>query len=872
MNFPLGPSGHEEMKTLLELLRTRLGLSISRWVSVLSLSVVTAIVFELILPPAWDYVSRIPLPYSPAFIGLVTGILILILFYVVTEPLRIRRNQWGNMLWYPPVWSAVLFGWVLAAASERLPHDIRPQTTGPDWQHVYPIAPIVMALGIAVFLRQLPLRRTETQPESSAISSEGEITWQNIMEWISTGERPIRGSERDLFHHQPVATRITHMVGRGRRPVALLGRFGTGKTSILNLARAELGRLTPTVIVADFDVWAVPNPEDIPRLALNRIVAALDDHVDTTKFRDLPLAYQRLAAAEPTGRLAHVFGLETVADSLEEIKRLTPILEVLNARLVLIIEDIERAGDRFDTRHLQRFLWALRQVERASFILAVDPEHAPLDFSKLCDAIELIPPVEVKHAARILKVAYDHWLTKFSYIDPHPNRRNGDKLRLEHALQGGMMDYIQRTDRDTPLDALVSLLGTPRALKHVLRRVDHIWRNLHGEVELDDIVIISALRHGAEPAYKFLINNIDAARYKPNAMLPQTTTVKAEWEKASGSIANGAAVQRLINLLGIEQLTKDIAVNVMSSHQGVHEDEPTDYFRRIIAEEVDPTELRDQTVLRDVERWQASRDVTLIDNLVAASEGSGQYARVWEHFSLRHSEAELMELTERVVANVLERDGSSAEGEHNAIIALWRTCNRRLQRNRFTDWLQTLILSAVPVSLHFVNDLYYYWTGEYGIVDDTQRAAVRRSIIKAVRGTVRTGGDLAKFLTTDHPYAVSRLITQTGTDTGPPAFQAWRDYLPSILIDGAKSDPEIVIPELAVLAGDEQSGITAARTEYPPVFINRYRIDRERMTALFGERLDEALALLAEYEGDNADAVRAKNDAESWLGERRQQQ
>ena len=240
----------------------------------------------------------------------------------------------------------------------------------------------------------------------------------------------------------------------------------------------------------------------------------------------------------------------------------------------------------------------------------VDPEHAPPDFSKLCDAIELVPPVEVKHAATILKIAYDHWLTKFSYIDPHPNRRNGDKLRLEHALLGGTMDYIQRTGRDTPLDALVSLLETPRALKHVLKRVDYVWRNLHGEAELDDIVIISALRHGPEPVYKFLISNIDAARHTPDAMLPQTTTVKAEWEKVSGSIANSAAVQQLIDLLGIKQLTKGLAVNVTSSCQGVHEEEPTDYFRRIIAEEVGPTELRDQTVLRDIERWQASRDVT----------------------------------------------------------------------------------------------------------------------------------------------------------------------------------------------------------------------------------------------------------------------
>ena len=673
-----------------------------------------------------------------------------------------------------------------------------------------------------------------------------------------------------VVHPDVAALKLQH--NREGRPVALLGRFGIGKTSILNLARAELGRLTPTVIVAAFDVWAVPNPEDVPRLALNRIVAALDGHIDTSAFRSLPSAYKRLAAAEPTGRLANAFGLEAATDSLEEVERLTPILEVLNARLVLVIEDIERAGDAFDTRHLQRLLWALRQVERASFILAVDPDHAPLDFSKLCDTIELVPQVEVKQVATILRVAYEHWLTKFSYIDPHPNRREGDKLQLrpEHARSDRMTDYIQRTGGDTPLDALVSLLQTPRALKHVLRRVDRAWLNLHGETELDDIVIISALRHGAQEAYTCLIGGIDAARHEPDATLPRTKTVKDEWEKVIGNTANGAAAQRLVDLLGIKQLTKGLAVNVASSPQGVHKNEPTDYFRRIVAEQVDPTELHDQEVLRDIERWQASRDVTLVDKLVGVSEENEEYTRVWEHFSSRHSEAELMELTERVVASVLKRDGSSAQGDHGAIIALWRRCDRRLRPNQHADWLRTLILSAVPVSLCFVDDIYYYWTGDNGIVDDTQRGVIRKSIIEAVRGTVRTGEDLVKVLTRDRPYKVSRLITQTGKDTSLSAFQAWRDYLPPILVDGAKSDPEIIIPEIANLAGDEQSGIVAA-TGYPPKFINPYKIDRERMTTLFGERLNEVLALLAEYEGDNAYAVRAKNDAKSWLVERRPQ-
>ena len=50
---------------------------------------------------------------------------------------------------------------------------------------------------------------------------------------------------------------------------------------------------------------------------------------------------------------------------------------------------------------------------------------------------------------------------------------------------------------------------------------------------------------------------------------------------------------------------------------------------------------------------------------------------------------------------------------------------------------------------------------------------------------------------------------------------------------------------------------------------NPSRIDRARMTALFGDRLDEALALLANYAGDNAYAVRAADAARAWIDERR---
>ena len=280
---------------------------------------------------------------------------------------------------------------------------------------------------------------------SSNTANNSGLTWREIEAWIAGGERPITGGERDLFQHRRIAARIARGVAADRRHVALLGRFGSGKSSILNLAAAELAQWTETLIVADFDVWAVPNPEDVPRLALNRMVTALDDYVDTIQFRSLPLAYQRLASAEPTGRLSTALGLESAGDSIELLEGLSKVLSAIGARVVLIVQDVERAGEGFDTRHLQRLLWALRNANGIQFILSVDPDHAPLDFPKLCDSIEFVPSMEVDHVATILTVAYGHWRTKFSDIDPHPNRRDGDKLRLGHALAGGMMDYMRRT-------------------------------------------------------------------------------------------------------------------------------------------------------------------------------------------------------------------------------------------------------------------------------------------------------------------------------------------------------------------------------------------------------------------------------------------
>ena len=109
---------------------------------------------------------------------------------------------------------------------------------------------------VAILLRQLPFRHRTGPATLTADPPRDDITWPNIERWIASGERPVESYEPDFFGHRAVATRIADIVGCEGRRVALLGTFGTGKSSILNAVHAVLDKMESRVIVASVDIWA----------------------------------------------------------------------------------------------------------------------------------------------------------------------------------------------------------------------------------------------------------------------------------------------------------------------------------------------------------------------------------------------------------------------------------------------------------------------------------------------------------------------------------------------------------------------------------------------------------------------------------------
>ena len=107
-----------------------------------------------------------------------------------------------------------------------------------------------------------------------------------------------------------------------------------------------------------------------------------------------------------------------------------------------MVEDVERTGERFDTRHLQRFLWALRRLGRCTFVVADDAESR-LDFLKLCDTVELVPVVKVEDLERIFITAHNRWTTKYSDIEQW---KSGQTKNLVEGLVpvAGVDDHYAR--------------------------------------------------------------------------------------------------------------------------------------------------------------------------------------------------------------------------------------------------------------------------------------------------------------------------------------------------------------------------------------------------------------------------------------------
>jgi hypothetical protein len=231
-------------------------------------------------------------------------------------------------------------------------------------------------------------------------------------------------------------------------------------------------------------------------------------------------------------------------DVEKALKCLGEVLRTVGARLVVYVEDAERAGADFDPQHVQRLLVMLRETAGISFVLATDPKLVRFDFAKVCDHVDVMPQPETQQVRGLLHALKEHCRAA-QVIGP---------MACKDILDTGPDDFahLLQVPGNESMRAITELLDTPRKLKSLTRRIDRIWVSLQGEIDFEEVIVTTVLREGAPEVFDFLVRNRDELRRDTNHR------VRTDWESALSGKPQRGAIQHLVDLLQLPGLPRAI--------------------------------------------------------------------------------------------------------------------------------------------------------------------------------------------------------------------------------------------------------------------------------------------------------------------------
>jgi hypothetical protein len=680
--------------------------------------------------------------------------------------------------------------------------------------------------------------------------------WEDLERWVRI-ECP---SEIDLLGNRHVAHRLAEYVRLQGGTVGIIGAFGSGKSTLINWLKTEVdqnrGNEKPAIWFCDLNCWGFEDSTSAIKDILSKAVATVNRHVDCFSIRHLPEAYRRTFSAGGDWVRNVIDLIIGSADPIEQFKHLNEILSAVNARLTIVVEELERTNNsRFDRQEILALLHRLKSLDRVSFVLTGGWISTPeIEFAKLCDHIEVMREIDADRLARIIQAVRSRSL-KSSRFEIGP---------VENPWNPVHMALMNRVDHMPLCEAAARLLRTPRALKQTLRRTLRVWERLRGEIDFDQLLAVNILRHAAPGAFDFLVRRWGRLSDDPRQWSTDQQRIpgvrkqtEAEWDLACRNSDWDNRAARTLVIFALppagEYLLEE-GTTRQNRMQGLTDPR---YWQRAINEEIDPNEAKDQDILQDVREWLKTRQSSspLVESLIKG----GDYVAVWENLATTEFPTPggpLLELADQVMASFRSPRGATITGmnEHPAFLALWRRANRTVPRGpESADWLRTQVSKAISNSLSLVNDLYYYWASiPNGIVRVEDRPSIQERIYTLGHDHWKDGNAIIQIAHPDQWYDFYQLVFPPGDrEDGLSPYRGvnqW-NWLAPILVDALERDPGFVAPKVACLV--------AQRVDGEHLGTYRYRMSQEHLNGFFNSSSEKVLQLLAK--GRDATAIENRN-------------
>ncbi len=707
-------------------------------------------------------------------------------------------------------------------------------------------------------------------------------------EWLDRDE-PIKHPKDDRFGHYQNARRIARkLLEPNIGTIGLVGEYGCGKSSILNLVEHYLDhpddidkaypdpgnmRMRPKHLVwCRIASWGV-GQEDVPSFILRQALNRAADALDVVPFANLPESYGQALKEVHTAGAVLASLLKQDGTPEDVLRKLDTALLCVNRRLVIALEDMDRNPEYEKVMaQLCALLDRLKDLDNITFVAAFGQESIQSNaLIKVLEHTEYVSGMDKPAGAELLGIIRNQFLNDSDVTQAvsHKDREFQLGFRETPRSDGFMYD-------------LLGLLGVPRRLKHVLRRCRFAWESLKDEVDCDDLLLVHVLRECVPEAYAFVSNHLGSLRTAKNwpsrnelaLDTPSDERKLAEgWEQATEEITWDVSAAREV----IMRLFRVGEGEAGTWPQSVRIAQPTDYWARLHAEEIAPEEIRDQHVLRVIRAWQNGADNTkdnakTLPELVLEKEG---FVEKVEQFGGLLDGKKVRKLASDYFTLILQGRGERQPHRplenpevYPGFIELRRLAADKCQENEeWQDWIVGCIAQALQTDLRFANELFWYWLSP-SKNRSQPTPEIRSKAIQAFNDAYRGKPEvLAKALDPDFPQGLSRfLVDFDRPQSGGTGFEPdeWKP-LAQTMLDAAAMAPDKVVPQLACLLTEHQ--------DIPDVGW-RASVDEERTKGIFGDDLDRlARTLLRDLQTEpespqaQASLVAAREFAENWLKE-----
>lgn len=383
-----------------------------RWLDLAFLTLVSVFVVTFLRPEIRG-LSEVFLRRSAPWTDATTFLFFAILSWFVSfllirlGALKTGHFRFRRFFGFPPVWISALMGSLVVIANQdhrfyesfKAPMGILLPWLG-GWL-VPPVAGLLVALVAHGRHPGNPCRETSATANAVSGSAEEILRNRELLSWLEE-ERPIETPLEDRFGFSIIASRIASILrGEKIRTVGIIGPYGTGKTSLLNLTEFYLQerqhRLPSTAFSGDVILCRVHGWGRIKGSIAERVLTIaleqLSEEIDCSSIISLPASYRRAIGGLrwPGGPVLEAL-LETSHDPVSQLSKLDHILMAAGLRLVIFLEDLDRnTADEIIRDEIPSLLDRLRGMRNISFVLAIGTEHQySAILIRICDFIEAI--------------------------------------------------------------------------------------------------------------------------------------------------------------------------------------------------------------------------------------------------------------------------------------------------------------------------------------------------------------------------------------------------------------------------------------------------------------------------------------------------